>query len=130
MFLIIDNSGEKAVVFYYSTGASSGGFKQKQIKAEAGEDILVCLEKFLTQIGLTLKDIKYLAVVIGVGKFTATRLAVTCVNTLGLALKIPVMGIDKEWRPEAVWKKIKKIPVGQYAVPKYSGEAHIGKKKK
>lgn len=126
MFLIIDNSGEEAVVFYYSNG---GDFEHKEFKEEVGKGILVYLEDFLVQINCELKDVKYLGVIVGEGKFTGTRLAVTAVNTLGYALKIPVIGINKQWEPASVWKEIKKIKVSQYVTPKYSGEAHIGKKK-
>lgn len=87
--------------------------------------VLVCLEKLLSSLKLELKDIKYLGVVVGVGRFTASRLGVTAVNTLAFSLKIPVVALPKNFNPADALELAKSAVAGKYVVPTYSAEARI-----
>jgi tRNA A37 threonylcarbamoyladenosine modification protein TsaB len=89
---------------------------------------LTAIQKVLAEAGKTLTDLKGLGVTVGIGRFTATRIAVTAGNTMAYALSIPIVGMTK-MDYEDFMKKIKEVPTGQYVSAKYSGEAHIGKKK-
>lgn len=125
MFLIIDNSEENKVVFL----SLNKKFVQRIFKFGRNVNLSVCLEKFLASLKMSLKDIRGIGVVVGAGKFTATRLAVTFANTLAWALKIPVIGLPANWRDQSVdvlSKKIRQTKVGKYVMASYSGEARIG----
>lgn len=127
MFLIIDVSQESKTVFHYLLDKK---FVQREFAVEKKDSILVSFDKLLKELGKKPVDIKYLGVVVGSGGFTSTRLAVTVANALAYALKIPVIAVGKNWDAAKVIERAKNAPIGRYAVPAYSGEANIGKKKK
>lgn len=123
MFLIVDNTDEDAIVFSFWL---NNKFVQRTFQTTKNLGVLVCLEKLLSVLKLELKDIKYLGVVVGVGRFTASRLGVTAVNTLAFALKIPVVALPKNFNPDEALKQAKSALVGKYVVPTYSAEARVG----
>jgi tRNA A37 threonylcarbamoyladenosine modification protein TsaB len=123
MFLIIDNTEDGKVVFYFSL---DNKFAQRTFKTKDNRDVLVFLGKLLSGLKLSLEDIKYLGVVVGAGRFTSSRLAVTTVNTLAFSLKIPVVALPKNFDQTTALKSVKSAVAGKYVVPTYSGEARIG----
>jgi len=124
MFLIIDNTEEDKVILSFWL---NNKFVQRTYVTNKNKDALVCLEKLLSNLKLTLKDMRYLGVVVGVGRFTASRLAVTAVNTLAYSLKIPVVALPKNFDQTAAFKLAKSAMPGKYVTPAYSGEAHVGR---
>ena len=124
MFLIIDNTEEDKVILSFWL---NNKFVQRTYVTNKNKDALVCLEKLLSNLKLTLKDMRYLGVVVGVGRFTASRLAVTAVNTLAYSLKIPVVALPKNFDQTAAFKLAKSATAGKYVTPAYSGEAHVGR---
>ena len=125
MFLIVDNTDEDKITFSFWL---NNKFVQRTFKTTKNLGVLVCLEKLLSTLKLDLKDIKYLGVVVGVGRFTASRLGVTAVNTLAFSLKIPVVALPKNFDQNAALRSAKSARTGKYVVPAYSGEARIGLK--
>ena len=123
MLLIIDNTENEKVTFYSLMDNKS---VQKSFATNKNKDLLVCLEKFLSGLKLELKDIKYLGAVVGEGRFTATRLAVTAANSLAYSLKIPVVAVPKNFDQAVVFKLAEAAVVGEYIIPTYSGEARVG----
>ena len=121
MYLLLDNSNEEEVLFVLSMNNKSVQYRFEVEHKSLPELLSECLKKAK----LKMSDIAGLAVVIGKGRFTATRLAVTFVNTLAYALSIPVVAsnADEDWSG-----KISAQPVGIYVSAKYSGEAHISGK--
>ncbi len=124
MYLGIDNSTDGKAIFYQ--------WKKEQLTVEErplneSGDLLLGLQLLLKKGNLSLNDLQGLAVRVGVGKFTSTRVAVTVANTLAYALKIPVVGV-KELVENTVGE-IKKQTPGIYVSATYSGEPNIGKKK-
>lgn len=97
---------------------------------ERNRELLFCIDNLLHEQRLSKVDIKGIAVVVGEGSFTSTRIAVTMANTFGYVLNIPVLGVVKdEAKPDA--KLIERIswqPICQYILATYSGEPNIGKK--
>lgn len=91
--------------------------------------LLVILDSFLSKNKKKLSDIAGIAVVVGHGRFTATRIAVTIANTLSYALKIPVVAVLSSNNPEFAENMLKKTKPGVFVSAKYSGEAHIGGQK-
>lgn len=123
MFLIVDNTEEGKIIFSFLL---NNKFVQRTYKTNDSKGVLFCLEKLLSGLKLVLKDIKHLGVVVGVGRFTASRLSVTAVNTLAYSLKIPVVALPKNFDQSAAFKLAKSATVGKYVIPTYSGEARIG----
>jgi tRNA A37 threonylcarbamoyladenosine modification protein TsaB len=123
MFLIVDNTEEGKVIFSFSL---DNKFAQRIFETKDNRDVLFFVEKLLSSLKLNLKDIKCLGVVVGAGRFTASRLSVTTVNTLAFSLKIPVVALPKNFDETTVLKSIKSAVAGKYVVPTYSGEARIG----
>ncbi len=124
MYLFLDNSAEDKTFFYvvYPDGRKNV-FVYKGAKASSGP--LICFDDLLKKNRFKLKDIKGLGARIGVGRFTASRIAVIFVNTLGYFLKKPVIGLMKFDSREFL-KKIKKTKNGVFLSAKYSGEANVG----
>ncbi len=123
MFLIVDNTEEGKMVFSFWL---NNKFAQRTYKANDAKGVLFCLEKLLVDLKLKLKDIKHLGVVVGEGRFTASRLAVTAFNALAYSLKIPVVALPKNFDSTTALKLAQSAVVGKYIVPAYSAEARIG----
>lgn len=123
MFLIIDNSEEGKVTLSFLLDKK---FVQRNYATNKNNGILVCLEKALSVLKLKLKDITHLGVVVGEGRFTPARLAVTAANTLAYSLKIPVVALPKNFDQASALKLANTATAGKYIVPTYSAEARIG----
>ena len=123
MFVIVDNTEEGKVIFSFSL---NNKFIQRTYKANDSKGVLFCLEKLLADLKLKLKDINCLGVVMGEGRFTATRLAVTAANALAYSLKIPVVALPKNFTQADALKLAKSAKAGKYIVPTYSAEVRIG----
>jgi len=124
MYLGIDNSSDGKAIFYKW---KDNRFSIEEKPLNESGDLLLGLQLVLKKENLSLNDLQGLAVRVGVGKFTSTRVAVTVVNTLAYALKIPVVGV-KEFMENTV-AEIKRQTPGIYVSAAYSGEPNIGKKK-
>ncbi|MBI5221846.1 MAG: hypothetical protein HY979_03505 [Candidatus Magasanikbacteria bacterium] len=123
MYLVIDNSGDNQVLVY-------AYLNTKWVQAEMDlnkKSLLAALVEYTDSIGQQVPDIKGIAVVVGLGKFTATRVAVTVANALALALSIPVLAVDKF--SENLDEQLAVAPKGVYISARYSAPAHIGVKK-
>lgn len=119
MYVLIDNSGEdKIVLYYYLKGAWS------RRDFSPSKDLLVCFTDLLADFRQSPAKLKGLAVLLGAGRFTATRVAVTLANTLGLALKIPVIGVKEPNLPLTL-KALGRAQPGKYVSATYSAGAHI-----
>lgn len=123
MYLVIDNSGDNQVLFYASLNTK---WVQGVIDLE-NKSLLSALTKFLSSVDKQLGDIKGIAVVVGIGKFTATRVATTMVNALALSLKIPVLAVDQF--SKNVDQRLAQAREGVYISARYSAPANIGIKR-
>ena len=70
MFLIVDNTEDAKVTFSFWL---DNKLIQRTLDTSREKHLLVCLKKTLSSLKLKLKDIKYLGVVVGAGKFTSSR---------------------------------------------------------
>ena len=116
MYLFIDNSGEH---FFLELTVNN---KSVQVSGKDNETPPAILDRGLKQIKLPLNELLGIAVLVGKGRFTGTRIAVTFANTLAFALSIPVVAVleKNNWLG-----LIAKQPAGVYVSAQYSGEAHI-----
>ncbi|OGH94370.1 MAG: hypothetical protein A2538_01015 [Candidatus Magasanikbacteria bacterium RIFOXYD2_FULL_41_14] len=120
MYLLVDNSDFEFTKLYIDL---NNNWVQRDWVASC--PLAVCIQEFLNEQNVSLKQLKGLGVVVGRGRFTATRVAVTVVNTLAYSLGLPVVTVS-EIEKDNIIELITKTPVGQYASARYSGEAHIG----
>ena len=121
MYLLIDNSSDDLVLSY-----SLNGQAIKQLIVKNGE-VLPTINRLFKKNKLTINDLSGIAVVVGHGRFTATRIAVTVANTLAFANHIPAIAVNNsndDWL-----QLVKQATVGHYVSAKYSGEAHLGSPK-
>lgn len=126
MYFIIDNTEEGLIRLLFIL---NNKIVQKKYPGKAGSNLIACLDSALKNLKRKLTDIKGIGVVVGAGRFTATRLAVTAANTLAYVLRVPVAALKSGLPAEDYMREIKKAKIGRYALPRYSGEAHIGGKK-
>lgn len=125
MFLVIDNTPAEQIVLYYDVVV---GVWHEERFIESGEGgLLMAIEKLFKKIDQPLTALTGLAVRVGHGRFTSTRVATTVANTLGYALQIPVIAAT-DIDLDVVADRLRETPVGQYATALYSAEASVGKK--
>jgi tRNA A37 threonylcarbamoyladenosine modification protein TsaB len=127
MFLFLNNREEGELVI---SAWMNNKIVQRNYAVKKNNDFLLCLENFLSSQKSILKDLNGLGVVMGVGRFTATRLLVTMANALAYSLKIPVLRLDHNFDMQTALAQIKKVKIGEYILPVYSSEPHINFKSK
>ena len=125
MFVFIDNSNREEVSFSYCL---DDGWKEKSFEVKDYKPLLYYFDKLLKNTKQKKEDLKGIAVLIGVGGFTSTRVATITANTLGFSLGIPVLAVNKV-DVKNLEQRIKKVKIGQYISATYSGEPNIGVKK-
>jgi len=121
--LYIDNSQEE--VASLGMVKDEGGFFLREYNNKTRRPLLYFVDKFLSGKKMSWTQIKGLAVRVGVGRFTATRIAVTVANTLSLTCNIPVIAVS-DFNPKEIVKKISRSSSTTYVSAKYSGTARIG----
>ncbi len=123
MYLVIDNSIDSQVTFhtYLNTKWVQGTMTLD------GKSLLQVFNEYCLSLGKELKDIKGIAVVVGIGRFTSTRVATTLANALALSLSIPVLAVDGF--DESISDLLNAAPKGIYISARYSAPANIGVKK-
>ncbi len=123
MYLLIDNSVDDQVVFHYCLDTN---WVQVNLSLQ-NRSLLEALTVFLDQEKKAISDIDGLAVVVGKGRFTATRVVTTLANSLAYTLAIPILAVDGWY--EKLEADLKVAPKGIYISAKYSAPANIGGKK-
>lgn len=90
-------------------------------------ELLNSIDTLLIENRLTKDNIKGIAVVVGSGGFTSTRISVVTANTFSYTQKIPVLAIE-----EKQTKKVQELipalnsqKIGVYITASYSAEANI-----
>lgn len=91
------------------------------------KDVLVYLDNFLNQVNLTKTDIKGIAVVVGEGRFTSTRIATVIANIFSLVEDKKLIAVSKHQSEdnEEMLSLFKKSKPGEYISAIYSGEPNI-----
>ncbi|MFH0857268.1 MAG: hypothetical protein V1848_00790 [Candidatus Magasanikbacteria bacterium] len=125
MYLRIDMSVNNVISLALFQG------KEKICKSYEGRnrELLESLSTFLEEEKKSPKDIQGIAVVVGVGSFTSTRIATVIANVFGFVENIPIIRIfeDEKEKYALLEKKLKKQKKGVYISAKYSGEPNIQK---
>ena len=126
MYLLINTSQRDSVDL---TFFDEGNSFDKHVDAK-NRVLLLVIDEFLNEKKLNKEDVQGIAVVVGEGGFTSTRISVTVANTFAYANKIPVVTVDlKEAEDlEVLIEKIKNQDPGTYVSATYSGEPNIGGK--
>lgn len=123
MYLLVDNSVSGKVQLIL---AMNNKVVQRQYGLNT-ESLLSTIDNFLRAQKISPARISGLAVRIGVGGFTATRVAVTVVNTLAYAWQAKAIPWREGESVAAVIKRFANARPRRYVSATYSGEAHIGK---
>ncbi len=125
MYLFLDNTEPAELVFFVSKDGES--FHEYRKSAKDGGSLPLALEEILVSEKMALADLRGIAVRVGVGRFTATRIAVVFANTLGYALRIPVSAVHDQ-DPKSAFKILLAAPVDKYIMAEYSAEPRLGNK--
>ncbi len=123
MFLCIDTTLNNKIVLYYSEDT---GWQKIVRELAPPQALLGIVEEVLRSHGQGQAALQGLAVVVGQGSFTATRVAVTVGNTLALAWGKPIVALLDSAMIYQVPELISQRACGQYILPIYSGEPRIG----
>lgn len=124
MYLYLDNSTDGEVDFRLALNTK---IIHTVFTIEKNQSLLELIEKFISGNGFLKEDLKGVAIVVGKGRFTSTRVAVATANTLAYAFNIPVLAVS-DFKDE-IFEDLKKQISGQYVSAEYSGAANIGSKK-
>lgn len=127
MFLLIDTSGRDEI----SLTLFAGSFLEQKKYPVPNRELLATIETFLIANNLSVQDVEGLAVVVGVGGFTSTRIATTVANAWAYAKNISVLAVkaDEITDLASLEQKFLQTLPGIFISATYSGEPNIGKKK-
>ncbi len=125
MFILLDNTQEGEL---FITTSLNNKIVQSGYAITENNDFLLSLKEFLVGNEMSVKSIEGLGVRMGRGRFTATRLLTTMVNTLALGLQVPIMRIEQGLQAEEAIAQLSKVKKGEYILPQYSADPHISSK--
>lgn len=102
--------------------------QHEHISKRGNREVLHALEEALREHDRSADDVMGVAVVIGVGGFTGTRLATTVANTFSYIKQVPVIGIEPSEMGDlpALRQRLASTKPGTYISAQYSGEPNIG----
>ncbi len=128
MFLLIDPSVKDQITLAFFDMSSV----EKKVYEVMNREVLTCIDAFLLEKKLTIKDIEGILVVIGAGGFSSTRIAVTVANTFAYTCQIPLLAITEAQagQPQECLALLLQQEPGKYIAPEYSGEPNITQSKK
>lgn len=92
LLLGVDSSGPQALLVL-AEGEEIIAERHLSVERTHMEKLLPSLERMLTQTGLHVQQAEAVAVGLGPGSFTGTRLGVVIAKTLSQALEIPLVGV-------------------------------------
>lgn len=124
MYLILDPSEEQQTRLVWSV---DGQLWQETVwSTTRSRNVLVGLEQFLNEKSCLLSAIKGVAVVVGKGRFTATRVAVIIANILRFSLQIPAISLEEIPENMGDIHAVFDSDSVSYIHPRYSGMPHLG----
>lgn len=123
MYLLLDNSGVQTIDLYLWL---DNKWVQHTYQSK-DYNLVSAIDQCLKEQKITPADLKGVAVLVGKGSFTSTRIAVTVANTLSYSLNIPVMATNSIEELGLI-EKIKNAKKDILVSAVYSGEPNIGRK--
>lgn len=126
MYLFLDNTAPKELAFFVSEDGRSSREYRRSLEGDGS--IQKALEEICKIEKLKLTDLSGIAVRVGAGRFTATRVAVVFANTMAYALHIPVAAVHDS-DPKTAFKILMSAPKDKYILAEYSAEPRLGNKK-
>jgi tRNA A37 threonylcarbamoyladenosine modification protein TsaB len=124
MYIAIDLSSKDSIHVMLFNEESTVSVSEKGRNRET----LACVEQLLKQESVVPDDIHGIAVVIGVGSFTSTRIATTIANSWTFVKHIPICAITPDQMNDhaLLAKKMASKKNESYISATYSGQPHIG----
>ena len=101
----------------------------EKVVAGKNNETLAAIDAFLSERGVASGDVAGIAVVVGVGGFTSTRVATTIANAFGYVHQTPLLAVTAEQgeHPCALAPVFSSSAGKGYISAVYSGEPNIGK---
>ena len=122
MYLLIDMSERSVIKLLLQMNTF---FVHRQYESQFG--ILQSIDALFAENNADIKKLEGIAVVVGKGSFTSTRIAVTVSNSFAYALNIPVVSVLADSH-EVLSDLFSSAAPGVYVSAKYSADPNIGKK--
>ena len=94
--LALDTALDRAAVAV-SDGAGRQHALVERMDRGHAEHLLPMIDRLLAEAGVAIADVGRIAVDVGPGSFTGIRIAVATARGLGLALGVPVIGVDPRY---------------------------------
>ncbi len=125
MYLLINTSEKDSI----SLTIFKGAFVEQKNYPAHNRELLVSITNFLEVSNLGVHDVEGIAVVVGFGSFTSTRIGTTVANTWAYSQKIPVIAVNLEEAGDltVLEQKLLKTQPEILISATYSGEPNIGK---
>lgn len=94
-------------------------------------ELLATVNAFLEEQKITIDKIQGIAVVVGVGGFTSTRIATTVGNLWSWSEQIPIIGVSLAESEDlsGLAERLAGTEPGKLILAEYSGEPNLGQKK-
>lgn len=123
MYLIIDPGSDQKISYYLFDQSTFG----ETTKKTRSSNFLCELDNFLTQKKLEAVDLEGVGVVVGQGRFTATRIAVVIANLFGYEFDLPLLGLESFSRDNRrdIIHRFQTQSDCKYISAEYSGEPNI-----
>jgi tRNA A37 threonylcarbamoyladenosine modification protein TsaB len=128
MYILIDMSVKDSIRIVQCT--VEGALIHETVTNGTTVELLAALDTSLSESAHTIADVMGIAVYVGVGSFTSTRIAVTVTNAIVYAKHIcacttPVAAITDL---PSIARQLSRAVPGQYISATYSGDPRIGNK--
>lgn len=104
----------------------SSEWRTCSVPAKNGALLGVVVDELATY-SCTLADVTGVAVCMGQGRFTVTRVAVVVANMIAFARTVPVVRVDADASVATVYAALSSVPAASYITPLYNAPARIGK---
>ena len=123
MYLIIDLSVDNTI----QLALFSLSDRRETIVLARNTQLLFCIKKFLDEQGLSFSDLRGVAVVVGEGGFTSTRLSVVIGNMIAFTCGIPILAVTavEAREKQRMIERLLEQPFQYYIIPTYSAAPRV-----
>jgi len=123
MYLLFDPSDDQQV----QVTLFDASFSEQKSCSTKKSDILLVIDELLKEKQTSADQVQGIAVVVGAGRFTSTRIATVVANSFAYVQQIPVLALQKQGLKELteLIPEIEKQTPGEYVSATYSGQPNI-----
>lgn len=127
MFLLLNTSVRDQI----SLTLFGANLVEQKMYPVPNRELLNTVDVFLKEQKIATDKIQGIAVVVGVGGFTSTRIATTVGNLWSWSEQIPIVGVSLAEAEDlaSLAQRLTKAEPGKLILAEYSGEPNLGQKK-